>query len=399
MGYSDHVLIVNANLVTGQGVLENGAMRIAEGKIAWIGRATETGDAGDAGRANGLEQVIDARGGWLLPGFIDIHVHGGHGCDFMEASETAYDEITHFHGCHGTTTILATTVTASKEAIDRVLIAAEAYRKSEMPGARLIGVHLEGPFISDKYPGAQNPAFIVPPNKQWVEDWAGRHPGLVRILTLAPENEGAMDVIERATELGIVCACGHTNSSYATLLAAADRGLRHAVHTFNAMKPLHHREPGTVGAVLSEDRISAEVIADGHHVHPACIGLLARAKPADRLLLITDAIAASGLGDGEYELGGLAVVVSDGVCRLKFGDSLAGSTLTMIDAFRYVVRNVGVSVEQASKMASGNPAELLGIADATGSLAVGKQADALLLSPELELKRVWALGNPIYTAT
>jgi N-acetylglucosamine-6-phosphate deacetylase len=151
--------------------------------------------------------------------------------------------------------------------------------------------------------------------------------------------------------------------------------------------------------VLSEDRISAEVIADGHHVHPACIRLLARAKPADRLLLITDAIAASGLGDGEYELGGLAIVVSDGVCRLKFGDSLAGSTLTMIDAFRYVVRNVGVSVEQASRMASGNPAELLGIADATGSLAVGKQADALLLSPDLDLKRVWALGNPIYTAS
>ncbi len=212
-------------------------------------------------------------------------------------------------------------------------------------------------------------------------------------MTLAPETPGALDCIEWLDAHGIVASCGHTDASYEDIELAVSRGLKHAVHTFNAMTGLHHRKPGTAGAVLTDDRISAEVIADGHHVHFAAIKLLARMKPADRMLLITDAMSAAGLGDGEYDLGGLAVAVKDGVARLQQGGALAGSTLTMIDAFRFVVRQVGLSVEEASLMASGNPARLIGLGGSTGSLEAGKQADVLLLSEDLELQHVWVKGK------
>ncbi|MDF2669882.1 MAG: nagA, partial [Paenibacillus sp.] len=182
---------------------------------------------------------------------------------------------------------------------------------------------------------------------------------------------------------------------YEQIEEAVEHGLNQAVHTYNAMTPLHHRKPGTVGAVLTNPRIYAEVIADGHHVHPAAIRLVMMAKNNNNLLLITDAMAAAGLGDGLYDLGGLAVVVNDGVATLKEGNSLAGSTLTMIEALRFVVEKVGVSVPEASAMTSSNAAKHLGIFELTGSLQVGKQADILLVSSDLQLERIWAKGKEI----
>ena len=380
------VLIVNANIVTEEEVVSGGSVMLA-------GERIESVSPSSAGVGSAADVVVDARGGWLLPGFIDVHVHGGYGADFMEATPEALETITRFHGGNGTTVMLATTVTAPHDRIVDVLKAVRDYRQREMPYARLLGVHLEGPFISHKWPGAQNPAYIVPPQKQWVERWVADYPGLIRQLTLAPETEGALELIARLRGRGIVVAAGHTDATYEQIEAAVEAGLSQAVHTFNAMTGLHHRKPGTAGAVLSDDRIAAEVIADGHHVHPACIKLLARAKPADKLILITDAMAAAGLGDGLYDLGGLAVVVKDGVARLKEGDSLAGSTLTMIDAFRFVVEKVGVSVPDASRMASGNPARQLGIFGETGSITPGKRADVLLVTPDLRLERIWIGGR------
>jgi len=323
-------------------------------------------------------------------------VHGGSGYDFMEANAQAYAAITRFHAQHGTTGMLATTVTASPEAIIGVLDAAAAFRQSAQPeGARLWGVHLEGPYISPKWPGAQNPGYIALPQVTQLEEWCTRHEQLVKIVTLAPEQPGATQAIEWLTSQSIVAACGHTDATFAEISLAADHGLRHAVHTYNAMRGLHHREPGTVGAVLIDDRITAEVIADGHHVHPAAVALLAKAKGPDRLLMVTDAISAAGLGDGPTELGGLAVEVQNGVARLKDGGALAGSTLTMASAFRYMVQTVGLDVPVASRMGSGNPARLLGIDTLTGSIAAGKHADLLLFTPELELAHVWVGGQPI----
>lgn len=379
------VIIANAKIVTEREVIENGSIVLSEGKIVSIGK--------DAAVSEANAETIDAEGGWVLPGFIDVHVHGGYGADFMDASRESLDTITRFHNGHGTTSIVATTLTGPKDRLANVLDAVNDYRKGDMPYAQIVGVHLEGPFINVKYKGAQNPAYIVPPQKDWLVEWHAKYPGLIRQLSLAPETEGALELIAWLRQQGINAAAAHTDATYDQVIAAADAGLNQAVHTFNAMSPLHHRNPGTAGAVMTDDRICAEVIADGHHVHPACIRLLTKAKPDDKLVIITDAMSATGLTDGIYDLGGLAVNVSGGVAMLVEGNSLAGSTLTMIGALRYVVENVGVSVPLASRYMSGNPARQLGIFESTGSLEVGKQADVLLVGADLTLQRVWTKGK------
>ncbi|KRE50816.1 N-acetylglucosamine-6-phosphate deacetylase [Paenibacillus sp. Soil724D2] len=385
------LVISGAKIVTEQGIIERGILHVKDGFIAFVGDMSQW----DPSAAGSAARSIDAHGSWLLPGFIDVHVHGGYGADFMDANPETLDIITRFHALHGTTSMLATTMTATRDAIDRVLGEVDRYKNQEMPYAQLLGVHLEGPFISPKWAGAQDPNLMVPPQLSWIEDWHERYPQLMKQLTLAPEREGGLEMIAWLRDHGIVAACGHTDSNYADIQAAVREGLTHAVHTYNAMKPLHHREPGTVGAILTDERISGEVIADGHHVHPAAIRLLAMVKQPHGLLLITDAMSAAGLGDGQYKLGGQAVTVQSGVARLTEGGALAGSTLTMIEALRFMVREVGVSVEDASRFASGNPARLLRLEGSHGSIAQGKQADLLLVSPELELEQVWVRGKEI----
>ncbi|EXX89399.1 N-acetylglucosamine-6-phosphate deacetylase [Paenibacillus darwinianus] len=382
--------ITNVRIVTPQGVV-HGSLSAANGRITSVYTGEERADT-----IKGGMETIDGEGGWLLPGFVDVHVHGGFGGDFMDAEADAYDTVARFHALHGTTTMLATTVTAPKDAIERVLDAVARYRAQPCVGARLAGVHLEGPFISPRWPGAQNPAYIVPPRPDWVTDWNGRYPGLIQMLTLAPELPGATALISRLRDAGIVAACGHTDADFETITAAVEAGLSHAVHTFNAMRGLHHREPGTTGAVLTCDGLSAEIIADGHHAHPAAVKLLLRAKQPDQVLLITDAISAAGLGDGEYALGGLKVTVSEGVARLADGGNLAGSTLTMLGAFRNAMAFGGLSPVEASRLASENPAKLLGLHEELGSIAPGKAADLVLLSHGFEHVRTWVGGRAVH---
>jgi N-acetylglucosamine-6-phosphate deacetylase len=383
-------VIQGATVITEEAVLEDGVVCFQGERIEFVGTREEFAQSPFA---SGSATVIEAAGGYVVPGFIDLHVHGGHGSDFMDAEASAYDNITVHHASNGTTTILATTVTASRESINRVLEAAWTYRNGPMPGAKLGGVHLEGPFISPKWPGAQNPAYIMPPRRDWLEAWEAQYPGLIRVVTLAPEREGALELIGWLADHGIVASAGHTDATYDEITAAADHGLTHAVHTFNAMKGLHHREPGTVGAVMTDSRIQAEVIADGHHVHHSCIRLLAQAKGPDGLVLVTDSMSACGLPAGDYKLGELDVVVDGGVARLKEGGALAGSTLTMLGAFRHAVTAAGMSLRDASKAASGNPARELGIYQETGSIAPGKQADLLWLDRDLALSGVWVNGR------
>lgn len=387
-----HWLIVRARIADGQsaGKEEPGWLWLRDGKIAAIGKAGDPipSDADGAGR-------VDGEGGWLLPGFIDLHVHGGAGREFMEADASAWATIARFHARHGTTGLLATTVTAPKPELDAVLDCAWRFR-SDGSAARLLGVHMEGPFISRLWPGAQNPDAIALPRSDWLEEWTGRYPGLIRIQTLAPEIAGGLAYVERLAGKGIVPACGHTDAAFGDIRRAADRGLRHAVHMYNAMRPFHHREPGTAGAILTDDRIMAEVVADGKHVHPDAIGLLLRAKGADGVILVTDAMAAAGMPDGSYGLGGLSVKVEGGIARLADG-TLAGSTLTMADAFRFAVRQAGVPVSVASRMASGNPARQLGIDGETGFLRPGLRADVLLLDESLQIRKVWIGGEEVGT--
>lgn len=373
------------------GIIESGTIAWRGERIAYVG--TDAGFPDAQVWCECPPFTVDAHGGWIVPGFIDVHLHGGAGHDFMEADDEAYEAIGRFHCRHGTTGLLATTVTAAADAIERVVGFVHSRARKDASSAELLGVHLEGPFISPQQPGAQDPGFIIKPRREWLENWTRAYPDTIRMVTLAPELEGASSLIVWLDEHGIVPACGHTNASYDQIIEAAGWGLRHAAHTFNAMKGLHHREPGTVGAVLDDARISAEIIADGHHVHPACIRLLAKLKGPDRFILVTDAIAATGMTDGEYFMAGHEVIVKDAVSRLKHGGNLAGSTLTMIDAFRYMIETVGLPIEQASRCASGNPARLLGLEDQMGSLAQGKLANMLLLSPALQLQSVWVRGR------
>ncbi|MCQ4088460.1 N-acetylglucosamine-6-phosphate deacetylase [Saccharibacillus sp. JS10] len=385
---------VNAKIVTPEGVIENGVCEVIDGKIDWIGSVDDISDQKEIDVQS--QHVIDAQGGWLLPGFVDIHVHGGMGEDFMDASKPdVLAKIAAFHGANGSTSMLATTMTASHAMIDDVLEAVWHYRKQgEKHGAHIEGVHLEGPFISPKWPGAQNPEHISPPRTDWLIDWEARFPGLIRQLTLAPEREGALDTIAWLRANGITAALGHTDASYEEVLAAIDAGLTHAVHTFNAMTPLHHRKPGTAGAVLGQGEIVAEVIADGIHVHPGAIQLLAKVKTDGNLVLVTDAMSAAGLGDGDYFLGDLPVVVKDGVA-LTQGGALAGSRLTMAEGFRFLVQEARLSVERASDAASGAPARQAGLYEFTGSIQPGKRADFVLMDAALELRGVWAEGVKI----
>ncbi|WP_028594142.1 N-acetylglucosamine-6-phosphate deacetylase [Paenibacillus assamensis] len=381
--------IKNAQVVTLNGTISNGIVRVVNGRIAYIGTQAQLTEA----EQGWLTDAIDADNGYLLPGFIDVHVHGGFGADFMDATAEAYDTITKFHMEHGTTAMLATSMTQSREALSSVVAAVESYIHNGSSYAQLAGLHLEGPFVNPKYKGAQNDAYMMDPQLEWLQEWHEKHPGIMKQLTLAPERNESLEAIRWCRTHGINVAAGHTGATYDEMTVAANAGLNQAVHTFNAMTGVHHRDPGVAGAVLTDDRITAEIIADGIHVHPACIKLLARAKAPGKLVLITDAMAAAGMPDGQYELGGLAVTMKDGECRLTEGGALAGSTLTMIEAVRFVINQVGLSLEEASRLASINPAQLIGIDEVTGSIEVGKQADLVLTDRDLNVKDVWVKGT------
>lgn len=386
-------LIRNVNIVLENEVI-TGNVSIINGKIADILPDTSA----EAVMAMDGLQVIEGRGGYLLPGFIDVHVHGGFGADFMDASSESFHTITKYHASQGTTGMLATTMTAAKTDIEAVLHAVDAYQRNEMPYAALYGVHLEGPFISEKWPGAQNPVFIKDPQLEWMKQWVEQWPGLIRQLTLAPEKDGALETIAWLAEQGINTACGHTDALYDEVIAAADAGLSQAVHTYNAMRGLHHREPGTLGAVLTDNRIAAELIADGVHVHPGAIRLLVAAKPEDKVILITDAMSAAGMPDGEYSLGGLAVVVKDNEARLLEGNALAGSCLTMIGAVQFMLEHTDLTIAQVSRLASSNAAKQLGLFDRTGSIASGKQADLVWTDNQLNVQQTWVQGRSVFEA-
>jgi N-acetylglucosamine-6-phosphate deacetylase len=380
--------LLYGKVLTPRGLIQEGVLAVSPQQIHYAGEAQWLPEAYAAWPSTREPE------GLFIPGFVDVHVHGGAGHDFMYSDSDALDEITRFHCSHGTTTMLATTMTASRIAIDRVLSEVHAYRSRAMPYAQLAGIHLEGPFLSPKWPGAQNPEHIVPADIAWLEEWESRYPGLIRQVTLAPEREGALEAISWLRRHGITAALGHTDASYDEVIAAVEAGLNQAVHTFNAMTPLHHRKPGTAGAVLGEERIRAEIIGDGIHVHPAVVTILARLKNKDNLLLITDAMSATGLSDGEYTIGDLPVLVQKGVATLKDNpESLAGSTLTMINGFRFLIQEAGLSLSEASRAASLTPAVSLGMERIIGSLEPGKRGDILLLDPNLNLCGVWVQGR------
>jgi N-acetylglucosamine-6-phosphate deacetylase len=337
--------------------------------------------------------TLDATGCFILPGFIDVHVHGGDGSDTMDAMPEALTRMSNFFARHGVTAFLATTMTAPHDAILAAVAAVGQWEETITTGARIIGVHVEGPYISLKFPGAQPAASIRPPSLTEFAELTAAGP--VRMITLAPEVDGAAELIAAACQQGVTIVWGHTNATYEECVLAADRGVTQATHTYNAMSGLHHRKPGVLGATLTLDQIYAQLIADNIHVHPAAMNVLARCKGVDRTILITDAMRAAGLSDGEYELGGQSVTVSDGSCRLADG-TLAGSILTMERALIHFMAATGLPLATAWPATSRTPAQSLGLGQRYGALTPGYQADLVVLDAALQVVATVVGGQVVY---
>ncbi|MEV6941940.1 N-acetylglucosamine-6-phosphate deacetylase [Streptomyces sp. NPDC051172] len=368
-------MLSGANVVLPTGTVENGRVFVEGTRIA--------------GAASPDARMIDLSGHHVVPGFVDLHNHGGGGASFT--SGTVEDVLTgiHTHRLHGTTTLVASTVTD-----DMDLLAQRAGLLSELAEqGDIAGIHFEGPFISPCRKGAHSEKLLRDPDPAAVRKLIDAARGRAKMVTLATELPGGLDSVRLLAELGVIAAIGHTDATYEQTVAAIDAGARVATHLFNAMPQIGHRAPGPITALLEDERITVELINDGTHLHPAALQLAFHHAGADRVALITDAMDAAGFGDGRYLLGPLEVEVTDGVARLVEGGSIAGSTLTLDRAFRRAVTVDGLPVEDVVTAISANPAKLLGLYDRIGSLEPGKDADLVVLDHQFALKGVMRRGE------
>jgi len=341
-------------------------------------------------------QAVDLTDGLLAPGYVDLHIHGGGGFDVMDGDIDALPTIERLIARHGVTGYFPTTVTAPMDAtlgaLERLADAIESRGRvghSTDHRACPLGIHLEGPFISHARKGVHPAADLLPPQMETFDRFWQAARGHVRMMTIAPELEGAAEVIAEATRRGVCVSLGHSDADFAATKRGIDNGARHATHTFNAMRPLDHRAAGILGAVLTDSRLSADLIADGVHLDPAIVRLIAKAKGPDQTVLITDATAATGMPDGRYHLGSLEVEVKDGRCMAE--GKLAGSVLSMDKAVRNLARFADWSLPEAVAAASQNPARVARIAN-KGVLAAGADADFVVLSPTGEVLRTFVGG-------
>jgi N-acetylglucosamine-6-phosphate deacetylase len=346
---------------------------------------------------------VDFGGAILAPGFIDIHIHGGGGRDVMETATNPLPAVERLLAGHGVTSYFPTTVTAPLDATlsalaklaDAIEAAVQDPRVDELR-ARPLGIHLEGPFISHSRRGVHPPENLLLPSLATFDRFWQAARGHIRVMTIAPELPGALEVIAEAARRGVCVSLGHSDGNLASARSAVAAGARHATHTFNAMRPLDHRDPGILGEVLTEARLSADIIADGIHLDPAIVNLFLKAKGPDQAVLITDATAATGMPEGRYRLGSLEVEVKDGRCLS--GGKLAGSVLTMDRAVRNVMQFAKWDLQRAVRLATLNPARVVGVnsrSNGDGSLRPGAVADVVVLSPEGEVRNTMIAGAGI----
>jgi N-acetylglucosamine-6-phosphate deacetylase len=333
--------------------------------------------------------VVDLSGHWLVPGFVDIHNHGGGGASFTNGSAADILTGVRTHRLHGTTTVVASTVTGAMDALaERAGLLSELAEQGE-----IAGIHFEGPFISPCRKGAHAEDLLRDPDPAEVRKLLDAARGHARMVTLAPELPGGLDAVRLLAEHGVIAALGHTDAGYDETVAAIDAGATVATHLFNAMPPLAHRAPGPVAALLEDERITVELINDGTHLHPAALRLAFHRAGAARVAFITDAMDAAGFGDGTYRLGPMAVEVTDGVARLAGSDAIAGSTLTLDRAFQRAATVDRLPVQDIVRVLSQTPARLLGCYDRVGSLEAGKDADLVVLDADFALVGVMHKGT------
>lgn len=371
--------IINGRIVTPTGTLEGKALLFDE-KIRGIVSPAEIGDA----------EVIDAEGKYVVPGLIDMHIHGYQGADASDGDAEAVVRMAEGLAKNGVTAWLPTTMTISYEALYKAFDSIRTAMKNNPNGAIILGVNSEGPFICESKKGAQNGAHIRPCDVAFLKE----HSDIIRVFTVAPEEPGNMQAIRKvAAETNILISIGHSSAKYPTAVESIEAGVRHATHLFNAMTALAHRDPGIVGAVLSDERVSAELICDTFHVNPALFSLLSKIK-GDKLVMITDCLRAGGLEDGEYDLGGQTVVLKDNLCRLLDG-TIAGSVLTLNKGILNMLNNTTLPVHTCVKMASLNPACALGVDKTKGSIEVGKDADLFLADDEFNTYGTFIGGRKV----
>jgi len=371
--------------------IEDGVVLVEERRIASLGRSKQIKIPASA-------RVVDHRTRTVVPGFIDLHVHGGAGHDLMEATPEAVAAVATHLAAHGTTSFLATTVTAS---LDRTLQATRALSQlirawgttTKSAAARPLGIHFEGPFLSVEKRGVHPAAHILKPTTETLDRLLEAAAGTARVLTLAPELDDGLAVLEHARRHGMRVGIGHSNATYDVAERAIAAGATHSIHTYNAMRAFSHRDPGILGAVLTDDRVSAELISDGVHVDPVAICLLVRAKGLERVILITDALSCAGMPDGHYPLGEMTVEVHGGACRSTAG-TLAGSVLTLDRALQNFSRFTGLDYARCLPCATLNPARLLGLEKQKGVIAAGADADLVVLDESYAVVEVFVRGVP-----
>ncbi|MGY4971704.1 N-acetylglucosamine-6-phosphate deacetylase [Streptomyces sp. SceaMP-e96] len=379
-------ILAGARIARPSGVVERGRITVEGGLIGDV-------HSRDVDLAEGVSgSVVDLTGHLIVPGFVDVHVHGGGGGSFSSADPEECLSVVETHRRHGTTSMVASTVTGELPDLARqAAVLAELVQQGE-----LAGIHFEGPFISPHRCGAHQPELLRDPDPADVRKLLDAAHGTTSMMTVAPELPGGLESVRLLADAGVIAAVGHTDSSYDATREAIDAGATVATHLFNAMPALGHRAPGPVAALLEDERITVELINDGTHLHPAVLQLAVREAGAERVAFITDAMGAAGMNDGMYPLGPMQVEVKDGVARISEGPtagSIAGSTLTLDRAFKRAVTLDGLTIDQAVQALSANPARLLGIDDRAGSLQTGKDADLVVLDASYDVVGVMRRGE------
>jgi N-acetylglucosamine-6-phosphate deacetylase len=392
------MILTGATVVTLDGIRDDASIWIEGDRIAAVGgpQSPEGSVADRVGSAVGKptdlisdDMRVDLSGRHVVPGYVDIHVHGGGGASYSSANADEARRAAQFHLAHGTTTSLASLVSASMQDLVRQVTALVPL----VEAGTVAGIHLEGPYISPVRRGAHDPAVLRDPSLDELDRLLEASHGAIRMITLAPELPGALPFIEKATARGVVAAIGHTDATYTQASEGIAAGARVGTHLFNAMRGLHHREPGPIPALIDAPHVIVELINDGVHVHSAVARLVAHGVGHDRLALVTDAMAAAGAGDGTYHLGSMTVRVESGVARLADGGAIAGSTLTMDAALRRSVELVGMPLVTAARAAATAPTHALGLEAQTGAIARGLRADLVVLNADLTVARVMRSGQ------